>query len=123
MFCLLLTGCESGTPLCLLPLGLEMPSSRTGDSPGESARSLEGMTQHGWFFLLPGKPWDRWKGEVTGVKSRTLTLLPFSFPSLTSESYMQRALSTVLYLFYCMQVMKDSTLETILNRLERSGGR
>lgn len=81
------------------------------------------MSLPGWFFLMPGKPWDRWKGEGTGVRSRTLTLLPFSFPSLTSESYVQHTLSTVLYLFYCVQVMKDSTLETILNRLERSGDR
>lgn len=72
---------------------------------------------------MPGKPWDRHQEEGTGVRSRPLTLLPFSFPSLTSESYMQHALSTVLYLFYHVQVLKGPTLETILNRLSRTGGR
>ena len=88
------------------------------------------LASAGWFSQLPGEALNRCQEKTTGTASFTLTLLPASpSESFTSESCVEDALSTSTgqilscICFHCMPVIKDSHLETSLNRQKRGGSR
>lgn len=71
------------------------------------------MSQHGWFFQLPGKAWNRCQEKATGVRPFTLTaavLFPFIHFRKLHEKFTRHC--TVFSFTACMS--KDSNLETIL---------